>query len=168
MVDLKPGRSAALSHTVAPPVLRSGAAERPRDFSFAITWSTLMTHLEPLQAADRMFAPAVEPSNPLALVAVEKTLTTEQNFEPESRARWEMVVPKMVRPPAKTSAPPLSVPAARAALPAKPTGKPFSRTLTAISAARSLLSEEIKEPAAGRELLLSRIVRAIRGNRSET
>ena len=55
-------------------------AEPAKQFRFAVTWTSLTAHLRPCEAQDRGLVPQV----------VAPTLVP-------SDARWEMVVPKMVR-----------------------------------------------------------------------
>ena len=169
----------------------TGASELAMTFQFAVQWSSLFVAIE----SNKSSGTPVALHKPVSAVATrtpkrKTTRTTSRkrtqtprasvppsNDEPSdspnpptgSSVQWEMVVPKMVRTNTKTSGVALSIPAARVSLPAKPPAKPpLSRTLTAISAAKSLLSEEVKQQPAGRELLLSRIVRAIRGQPKPT
>jgi hypothetical protein len=142
--------------------LNDRCTEPPRDFLFAVTWSTLMSSLEPIHAADPNFANAVEPietpgqvpSFVPAVVSVEREAAANWRAEPESKGRWEMVVPKMDRTAARSSLPPRTVPSPRTAprflfahqhedrtsVPQKPW---LSRTLAAVSGrTRSLLAVE--------------------------
>lgn len=149
-MDLASGQLAALSHSEASGV-QDCFAEQPRDFSFAVTWSTLIANLEPIQVADPAFmrveAPlsvaTFAPAGVPALVSVEHPIPTRVP-ERESGARWEMVVPKMVRATARGSVAPRSVPSPRTKPRflfthehdehAYPPEKPWlSRTLSAIS-----------------------------------
>lgn len=184
-MDLLSGQLGALSHAEASG-LRAGYSEPLRDFSFAVSWSTLIRNLEPIQSADQVLARIVEPlATPIpapsllpALVPMERPLATKRAAPAEAGARWEMVVPKMVRSAARTSVPPRSNRLQRTSprflfmhensvsLPEKPW---LSKTLTAISdRTKSILagdgaeSAEVKDQRTEREQIVSRIVAAVR------
>ncbi len=61
--------------------------EPAKHFRFAITWTSLTRHLD--------LREAVHPTSAIASIAVPPLQRSEP--QPDSKARWEMVVPKMVR-----------------------------------------------------------------------
>jgi len=79
---------------------RANAAKR---FQFAITWTTVTAHLELREAAELTSAPMGEPqrAKQLGVAAVAGMavvpLIPREETRSDSNARWEMVVPKMVR-----------------------------------------------------------------------
>ncbi len=88
-------------------------------FRFAITWTSLTAHLELREAAEWTWAVREEPvqrakqsSLPVLTDVAVPPLIQRPDTRFDSRARWEMVVPKMVRadrlPPALTEAAPLT------------------------------------------------------------
>ena len=81
-----------------------GPLEQPRSFQFAVTWSSLTTHLQLREAADRTYATHL-PSSALTLAVPSALPPLAQEPAMGSTGRWEMVVPKMVRTGHKTFAP---------------------------------------------------------------
>lgn len=87
----------------------SSSAKEKKHFSFAVSWSALTAHLEPCKVenwpdstsplAEPVYAPSTELSPP-SFVAP-PWIPQPEAAESESVDRWEMVVPKMVRPPQK-------------------------------------------------------------------
>jgi hypothetical protein len=76
---------------------RDRSTERARDFHFAVTWSALSAHLGPLHTAERIFTRSAE--------IVPVTALAPRMAESQSKARWEMVVPKMDRTEMRRPAP---------------------------------------------------------------
>jgi hypothetical protein len=71
-------------------------SEQARDFHFAVTWVTLFTQLDPIEASGRR--PKVDtPSPVLALVPVAPMPLAAPRPERDPNAGWEMTVPKMIR-----------------------------------------------------------------------
>src|SRR5579863_6745946 len=116
-------RSVAPRFGVNGPRSSSGRAEPSKSFHFAVTWATVTAHLSLIEAAHLRTAAAVESNQArraaTAAVAVLPRVQQPQ-VQPESKARWEMVVPKMDRAnrvpqelPGRTDYdyPPASVPA---------------------------------------------------------
>src|ERR1043166_896555 len=114
----------------------SGAVNHPVRFRFRVTWSTLSTPLNnawsqntlpaktPVAFTTPAFAPAVDPP-PLASISLPAlSRVREAPVAPSSTAQWEMVVPKMVRPPAKPATAPPPAPPARAEAPVKSESTP--------------------------------------------
>jgi hypothetical protein len=80
--------------------------EEARSFRFAVTWTSVTAHLELREAAERTSAPAGKTTqaakhNQASLPALAVITVPPRIQKPETRsessARWEMVVPKMVR-----------------------------------------------------------------------
>src|SRR5947209_5102864 len=96
-----------------------GRAELAQRFRFATTWASLTAHLELREAAELMSAAARESAQGVkqaSLAAIAGVAAPSWSQRPETRsdsnARWEMVVPKMVRadrvPPALSKAAPFA------------------------------------------------------------
>ena len=90
------GTNAACSNGRAP--------EPAKPFHFAITWTSLTGHLALREAVERTSATASHPvgetkqASFAALAGVAVTPIERPRTQSNSDARWEMVVPKMVRP----------------------------------------------------------------------
>jgi hypothetical protein len=69
--------------------------EPAKRFRFAVTWSSLTAHLEPCEVDHA--APAAAPANSLVAAGLAALALPHQEEAESSAARWEMVVPKMVR-----------------------------------------------------------------------
>lgn len=88
------GKSVAPRFGVNGPRSGSGRAEQAKSFHFAVTWTSVAAHLNLIEAV------AVNSNQAtLAAVAAVAVLPPIQKpqVQPESSARWEMVVPKMDR-----------------------------------------------------------------------
>lgn len=161
------------------PESSSSDAGRPKPFRFAVTWSSLTAHLAPCEIGDfrePVSAPVQAVATVVAVPAVEKVAVPE--------ARWEMVVPKMVRPeprPTMTLQPrpvmqdhsnqlfsrvltalgrgPRKLLEAPEAQPVRPTGRAL-QTL-GLNTPAPIQKEEGKIPAAAIEQALSRLVRVL-------
>jgi hypothetical protein len=98
------GRSADPRFGVNAPCSDGPRREPPKPFHFAITWTSLTGRLALREAVERTSATASQPAGErkqlshaaLAGIAVTTLERPETHFD--SDARWEMVVPKMVRP----------------------------------------------------------------------
>ena len=103
MFDSK-GRSAELRFGVDAPCSDSRRTEPAKPFQFAITWTSLTGHLALREAVERTPAtashPAAEMKQPSFAAAAGIAVMPLERPKPrsDSEARWEMVVPKMVRP----------------------------------------------------------------------
>lgn len=97
------GRSADPRFGVDAPCSDSRRREPAKPFHFAITWTSLTRHLELCEAVERASTTAshsvreMEPSS-AALASIPVTPFERPGTRADSDARWEMVVPKMVRP----------------------------------------------------------------------
>jgi hypothetical protein len=69
-----------------------GNAEQPKEFRFAVTWTTLLAWPQPVNITETIPSAVVVVPTP-ALQVVEPPPRRPQRDE----AAWEMVVPKMVR-----------------------------------------------------------------------
>jgi len=120
------------------PTARDRSTERARDFHFPVTWSALSAHLGQLHTAEQIFTRSAEIVPATALMTIEKRPLAPRKIEPDSKARWEMVVPKMDRTEMRRPAPtPVLVPRAEEAQPV------------------------------GRDLSIARIVNALRGRQRQ-
>jgi hypothetical protein len=81
------------------------APEQPRDFHFAVTWVTLFTHLDLIQATGPRTPAPTAPSTLALVPVVASAPPVEQRADHRETAAWEMVVPKMVRSESGTFAP---------------------------------------------------------------
>ena len=78
--------------------------EPAKPFHFAITWTALTSHLTLRDAVERTSATASHPAREMkqqsfaALADIAVTPLERPETRSDSEARWEMVVPKMVRP----------------------------------------------------------------------
>ncbi len=144
----------------------SRRTEEPKCFHFAITWSSLTSQLLLSEASNRNHSVNVRSSE---LAPAKQTVPLlAQTPEPESNARWEMVVPKMVRTGRRTFAsvnsPPNSEAAAKAiaSYPSPPfanfTAQPFlSRAFSVIGRrTRALLASPVPSVVSGVPMLLPR------------
>jgi hypothetical protein len=160
------GRSVDPRFGVNVPRSDGGRTEPAKRFRFAITWTSLTAHLELRDAAELMSAAAgkspqgVKQSSLAALAGVAAPPRIQRpETQSDSSARWEMVVPKMVRAdrvsPALTNAapfadhrngdvyPPISIPTFASA--GNPLSPLLSRTLAVIGRrTRSLLAGPAK------------------------
>jgi hypothetical protein len=110
MGNLKASSVAPITQVASPVSNELGGElplEQPRDFHFAVTWVTLFTHLDPIEATGP-WRRVQHPSPTRALVPVAAAPLAEQNSKAvrenagwenavRENAAWEMVVPKMVR-----------------------------------------------------------------------
>ena len=98
------GRSADPRFGVNAPCSDGRRTEPVKPFHFSITWTSLTGHLALRESAERTSAtasqPAVEMKQPRfpALADIAVTPHARPETRSDSDARWEMVVPKMVRP----------------------------------------------------------------------
>jgi hypothetical protein len=98
------GRSADPRFGVSAPCSEGGPTEPAKPFHFAITWKSLTGHLTLREAVERTSATASHPAGEMkqASFAARAGIAATPLERPETRcdsdARWEMVVPKMVRP----------------------------------------------------------------------
>lgn len=98
------GRSADPRFGVNPPCSDGRRTEPAKPFHFAITWTSLTGHLALREAVGWTSAtashPAVEMKQPslAALAGIAVTPLERPETRSDADARWEMVVPKMVRP----------------------------------------------------------------------
>jgi hypothetical protein len=103
MLDSK-GRSAKPRFGVDAPCSDGRRTEPAKPFHFAITWTSLTGHLALREAGERAPAPATHPAREMeqpsvaALAGIAVTPFERPETRSDSEARWEMVVPKMVRP----------------------------------------------------------------------
>jgi len=97
-------RSADLRFGVDAPCSDGRRTEPAKPFHFAITWTSLTGHLALRETVERTRAtashPAREMKQPTFAAAAGIAVTPFESPKPrsDSDARWEMVVPKMVRP----------------------------------------------------------------------
>jgi hypothetical protein len=98
------GRSADPRFGVNAPCSDGRRKEPAKPFHFTITWTSLTGHLALREAVERTSATASQPAAEMKepSFAVVASIATTPLKRPETRsdsdARWEMVVPKMVRP----------------------------------------------------------------------
>ncbi len=179
-------RSVAPRFGVNGPRSSNGRAEPSKSFHFAVTWASVTAQLSLIEAVDLKLAATVERHQAsLAAVAAGTVVAHAQQWpvESESRARWEMVVPKMdrvnripqvVANGADHGYPPPAIPA-MPALPTVPPAPFLSRALAAMGVrgrASNLQVLQLNAPSPasppdkavneGRELLLSKITKSLR------
>jgi hypothetical protein len=184
-------RSVAPRFGVNKPRSGSGRAEPSKNFHFAVTWASVTAHLSLIESADLKTA-AVFESNQASLAAVAAVavvpVAPQPQAQSESKARWEMVVPRMDRanrvPRALPSGadydyPPASIPAMPGLL-TTPPAPLLTRAMAALGMrgrvshlqvlrlnAPSPESPVDKTVNQGRELLLSKITKSLRGRAQE-
>lgn len=184
-------RSVAPRFGVNGPRSGNGRAEPWKNFHFAVTWTSVTAHLSLIEAADLKKA-ATAGANQASLAAVASVAVLPAFQQPqvqsESKGRWEMVVPKMDRanrvPQAVTSG--AAYDDTRApipALPALPTAPPplLTRAMAMIGMrgrAGNIQVLQLNAPSParpadkianeGRELLLSKITKALRSRAQES
>lgn len=186
-------RSVAPRFGVNGPRPGSGGAEPWKNFHFAVTWAHVTAHLSLIEAADLKTAATVESHRAsLAAVAAAAVVPAMQRpqAQAETKARWEMVVPKMDRanrvPRAVTSGADYDCPASIPALPgllATPPAPLLTRAMAMIGMrgrSSNLQSLQLNAPSPasppdkpdkkvneGRELLLSKITKSLRSRAQE-
>jgi len=179
-------RSVAPRFGVNGPRLGSGRAEPSKSFHFVVTWASVTAHLSLIEAAD-LKTPATVESHGASLAAVAAVAVVPHMPPPpvrsESKARWEMVVPKMDRvnrvPQALPGGndydyPPASIPAMPGLL-TTPPAPLLTRAMAMIGMrgrSSNLQSLQLNAPSPvspadktvneGRELLLSKITKSLR------
>ena len=184
-------RSVAPRFGVNGPRSGSGRAEPWKKFHFAVTWASVTAHLSLIEATDLKTAPAVAPQQAsraaAAAVAVVQPIQQPQ-VHYESKARWEMVVPKMDRanrvPQALPSGtdyeyPPASIPPMPGLLATPPApllsramamlgmrGRPNNLQILQLNAPSPARAVD-KPVNEGRELLLSKITKSLRSRAQE-
>ena len=184
-------RSVAPRFGVNGPRSGSGRAEPWKSFHFAVTWASVTAHLRLIEAADLKTAAAVAPQQAsraaAAAVAVVQAIQQPQ-VQSESKARWEMVVPKMDRanrvPQALPTGadytyPPASIPPMPGLLTTPPApllsramamlgmrGRPNNLQVLQLNASSSPIPPH-KAVNEGRELLLSKITKSLRSRAQE-
>jgi hypothetical protein len=98
------GRSADPRFGVNAPCSDGRRTEPAKPFHFAITWTSLTGHLALREAVERASATASHPAGEMkqpsfaALAEIAVVPLERPETRCDSDARWEMVVPKMVRP----------------------------------------------------------------------
>jgi hypothetical protein len=180
-------RSVAPRFGVNGPRSAHGRAEASKSFHFPVTWASVTSHLNLIEAAELRTTATVE-SHKASLAAAAAVAVVapvpQAQVSAESKARWEMVVPKMDRanrlPQASHDYPPASIPA----MPALPTAPPapfLTRALAVVGMrgrASNLQVLQLNAPAPasppakavneGRELLLSKITKSLRSRAQES
>ena len=97
-------RSADPRFGVNAPCSDASRTEPAKPFHFAITWTSLTSRLSLREAVDRTSATSSHPASEMeqpnfaALAGIAATPIERPQAQRDSDARWEMVVPKMVRP----------------------------------------------------------------------
>lgn len=94
------GRSAAPRFGVNAPCSGAYPTEPAKRFHFAITWTSLTGQLALREAVERTYAAERQPAKQSSLAAFAGIAVPplhRPETRPDSNARWEMVVPKMVR-----------------------------------------------------------------------
>jgi hypothetical protein len=180
-------RSVAPRFGVNGPRSGNGRAEASKSFRFSVTWHSVTSHLRLVEAAQLRNTATVESrqSSLAAAAAVAVVTPAQQTRVPtEVKARWEMVVPKMDRANRLRQAahdyPPASIPA-MPALPSAPPAPFLTRALAVVGMrgrASNLQVLQLNAPAPatppektvneGRELLLSKITKALRSRAQES
>ncbi len=103
MFDSK-GRSADPRFGVNAPCPDSRRTEPAKPFHFAVTWTSLTRHLALREAVEQSSVTASRPAREMkqsslaAVAGIAVTPFARPEARLDSDARWEMVVPKMVRP----------------------------------------------------------------------
>ncbi len=169
----------------------SGRGEPSTNFHFAVTWASVTAHLNLIEAAELKTGAVFEPRQAsLAAVAAVAVVSPVQQaqVQSDSKARWEMVVPKMDRlnrvlqalpSGADYGHPPASIPAMPGLLTTPPA--PLLTRAMALLGMRGRASNlqvlQLNAPSSaspvdktvneGRELLLSKITKSLRNRAQE-